>query len=198
MNVRGMISLVSGTAVLICGVLLATAAEPKAGQDQSTVQDPAAGVIQNLTLMGTTVLNPQSQKLGQIKYVLLDVQTGQATFVVLDAAVPGSSHAILVVPYQALRVSFNPSDNRQSVVLDRRPDQLRAAPQIQNNRWEMLQDPQFLEQARNFYQVRTVYTAARPIDNPPSLPSEVPHAGPVSRAALRGLGTAAGPGRFLQ
>jgi hypothetical protein len=49
---------------------------------------------------------------------------------------------------------------------------LHAAPQIQNNQWQMLQNPQFLQQARNFYQIRTYY-AARPIDNsiPPSPPS---------------------------
>jgi hypothetical protein len=54
-------------------------------------------------------------------------------------------------------------------VLDLRPDQLAAAPQIRNNQMQMLQNPQFLEQARNFYQVRT-YTAASPIETP-SLPA---------------------------
>ena len=132
----------------------------------------SAAIIQNSTLTGATVLDPQSRKLGQIKDVLLDAQTGQATFVVLDAEAPGSGHAMLVVPYQALRVSFNPADHRQSVVLGLRADQVRAAPQIQNNQWQMLQNPQFLQEARNFYQIRTYY-AARPIDNPspPSVPS---------------------------
>jgi hypothetical protein len=39
----------------------------------------------------------------------------------------------------------------------------------------MLQNPKFLEQARNFYQART-YTAAPPVDNPSpsSLPPAVP------------------------
>jgi hypothetical protein len=79
---------------------------------------------------------------------------------------------MLVVPYQALRVNVNPSDNRLSVALDLRPDQLPAAPQIQSNRWQMLQNPRFLERARSFYQPRS-YTAARPIDNSiaPSVPS---------------------------
>ena len=163
MNARWTVLLAACTAVLLCGALLATAAEPKSGQNQSAMQG-SAGIIQNSTLIGTTVLNPQSQKLGRIKDVLLDFQTGQATFVILDAEVSGSGHAMLVVPCQALRVSFNSSENRQSVVLDLRPDQLRVAPQIQDNQWQMLQNPQFLEQARSFYQPRT-YTAARPIDN---------------------------------
>ena len=164
MNARWTVSLAAATAVLLGGALRATAAEPNRGQNQPAVQG-SAGIIQDSTLMGTTVLDPQSQKLGQIKDVLFDSQTGQATFVVLDAEAPGSGHAMLVVPYQALRVSVNPSDHRQSLVLDLRPDQVRAAPQIQNNQWQMLQNPHFLQQARDFYQIRTYY-AARPIDDP--------------------------------
>jgi len=75
-------------------------------------------------------------------------------------------------------VTFNAADNRQSVVLDLRPDQVAAAPQIQSNQWQMLQNTQFLEQARNFYQIRP-YTAARPIEGPPSAPSAVNMAVPV-------------------
>ena len=104
---------------------------------------------------------------------MLDPRSGQASFVILDAEVAGSGHAMLVVPYQALRMSSSPTDKRQSVVLDLRADKMRAAPQIQDNQWQVLQNPQFLDQARNFYQART-YTAARPIDNTsmpaPSLP----------------------------
>ncbi len=163
MNARWTVSLAASIAVLLGGAILAAAAEPNVGQNQSAGQGSAA-IIRNSTLMGAPVLDPQSHKLGQIKDILLDSQTGQATFVVLDAEVPGSDHAMLVVPYQALRVSVNPPDNRQSVVLDLRPDQLRAAPQIQTNQWQMLQNPEFLQEARNFYQIRTYY-AARPIDN---------------------------------
>ena len=151
MNARWVIFLTASTALLLCVAALATAAEPNIGQTQ-------AATIRNSTLMGATVLDLQNQKLGLIKDVLLDAQSGQATFVVLDATGPTSAHAMLVVPYSALRVSINPADKSQSVTLDLRQDQLQAAPQIQNNQMQMLQDPKFLEQARNFYQPKT-YTA---------------------------------------
>ncbi len=172
MNARWISSLVAGTAVLLGGALPATAAAPNTGQNQSAVQG-SAGTIRYSTLMGATVLDPQGEKLGQIKDVLLDSQTGQATFVVVDAAAPGSGHAMLVAPYEAFWVSINPLDSRQSVLLDLRPDQLHAAPQIQNDQWQMLENPQFLEQARDFYKIRT-YTAMRPIEAPPSLPAVPP------------------------
>ncbi len=170
MKVHWTVSLAACAAVLLGGVLLANAA-PNAGQSQTAVQG-SAGVVRISALMGATVVDPQGQKkVGQIKDVLLDPQTGQASFVVLDTEVPGSGHAMLVVPYQALRVSCNPADSRQSVVLDLRAERLRAAPQIQNGQWQVLQNPQFLEQARNFYRSGT-YTAMRPIDTPPSLPAQ--------------------------
>jgi sporulation protein YlmC with PRC-barrel domain len=57
------------------------------------VQD-AAGIIRSSTLVGATVLDRQGQKLGQIENVLLDTQTGQATFVVIEAKAPGPSPAM--------------------------------------------------------------------------------------------------------
>ena len=168
MNARWMVSLAAGTALLFYGALLATAAAPSTGQNQSPIQG-SAGVVRISTLMGSTVLDLQGQKLGQIKDVLFDSQAGQTAFVVLDATIPVEGHAMLVVPYQALRVSINPSNHAPSVVLDLRPGHLHAAPQIQNDQWQVLENPQLLEQARTFYQTST-YTAARPIENPPSLP----------------------------
>ena len=83
---------------------------------------------------------------------------------------------MLVVPYRALWISVDPADHRQTVVLDLRPGQLPAAPQMQNDQWQMLQNPQFLDQARNSYQVKTYTTAASPIEemSPPSLPATSP------------------------
>ena len=124
MNARWTVSLAAGMAVLFCGSLLATAEQP-ATQD-------SARIVQNSTLVGTAVLDPQGQQLGQIRNVLFDAQSGQATFVVIDAKASNAAQAMLVVPYPALRVTFNTVDNHQTVVLDLRADQVATAPQIQN------------------------------------------------------------------
>ena len=87
MNVRWTVLPAAFTAVLLGAAVLATAAEPNLGQNQSAMPG-SAGIIPISTLTGTPVLNPQSQKLGLIKDVLLDSRTGQATFVLLDAEVP--------------------------------------------------------------------------------------------------------------
>jgi hypothetical protein len=173
MNARWKISLAAGTVMLLFGTSLAPAAEPTFVHDRSAVQG-SAGIVACSTLMGGTVLSLQGEKLGSINDIMLDPRTGQATLALVDAKIPGPDHAMLAVPFQALWVSSNPLDHRQSVTLNLRPDQVRAAPQIQSGQRQMLENPQFLEQARNFYQIKT-YTVARPIDNSsmpaPSLPS---------------------------
>ena len=126
MNGHWTFSLAAGTALLLGGALMATAAELQIGQIPSANQ-AFSGNTQVSTLVGSTVLDPQGQELGRIKDVLLDAQSGQATFVVIDAEIPASGHAILVVPYGALWVSSNPLDHRQSVMLDLRPDQVHSA-----------------------------------------------------------------------
>jgi hypothetical protein len=172
MNARWTVPLAAGMAMVLGGALRAAAAEPASA---AAIPNPpaaqAAATPQNSTFAGTAVLNLRHQKLGQIRETYFDAQTGQASFVILDAEIPGSGHAMLVVPYKALIVSFNPADHRLMATLNLQPDQLRAAPQIQNNQWQKMQDSQFLAQARDFYQI-TPYVAARPIEQPsPAAPA---------------------------
>ena len=61
MNARWIFSLAAGTAVLLCGALLATAAAPNIGQNRSPMQGSAKS-IQGSTLIGVTVLDSQGAK----------------------------------------------------------------------------------------------------------------------------------------
>ena len=153
--------------------MLTVAAEPNTVQNKPAMQGPPKA-IQDLTLVGSTVRNLSGQKLGEIQYVLLAPPTGQAKFVILAAEGPGSARMTLVVPFQALRVSFNPTEKRQVVEMNIQLDQLAAAPQIQNNQWQVLRNQQFRDQVRSFYHVFKTYTVARPIVNPSAPSTAVP------------------------
>lgn len=182
MNIRSIVSVAAMAAVLFCRGPLAASAALNVKENGSAALNPT-GTIRDLTLIGTTVLDPQGHQLGRIQHVILDTQTGQATFVVLEAVNSASKAAMLVVPYQALRVNFNPADNRQSVTLNLPPDKSSAAPQIQYKQWQLLQNPEFLDQVRNFYQIRAAYYAGSPgtsAMNAPSTP--VPMVSPAPPA----------------
>ncbi len=105
MNARWTICVAGFMGVLLFGVLLANAAAPGIGQDRSPMLG-STGTIEISKLVGMTVLDPQGQKLGWIKDVLLDSRTGQATIVVLDAGTLGSGHPMT---YSAARPIQNPS-----------------------------------------------------------------------------------------
>jgi len=168
MNRHGTFFLVVSSAVIFSGfygAVTTVAAEPNTVQNKLAMQGPPRA-IQDLTLVGSTVRTLSGQRLGEIQYVLLAPWTGQAKFVILAAEEPGSAHMTLVVPFQALRVTFNPTEKRQVVEMNIQPDQLAAAPQIQNNQWQVLQTQQFRDQVRSFYHVFKTYTVARPIVNP--------------------------------
>ena len=56
--------------------------------------------------MGTAVVDPQGQKLGRIKDLLVDSQTGQVTSVILDGKGAGLGHPMT---YTAARPIESPS-----------------------------------------------------------------------------------------
>ena len=90
MNARWTVSLAACSAMLLCGALLATAAEPNVGQNHLAMKCSAA-VIQKSTPAGTTVPGPQIQKLGKIQNVAVDTQPGtQSTAAATDN--PGASY----------------------------------------------------------------------------------------------------------
>ena len=182
MHAHWKVSLAACTLLLFYGVL-ASAADMNDCQNPSVMEGPA-GIIRTSTLVGTTVLDPQNQALGRIKDVLLDAQTGRASFVVLDAEATHASHAMLVVPYDALRVGSYPAQHRLWVVLDLRPDQVRVAPQISNNQWQMLEKPAVPGASPRFLSDQDVYRGS-PDQQPDGPDPECP------AAVVPGCGSAA-------
>jgi sporulation protein YlmC with PRC-barrel domain len=151
MNARWMLSRAAFAAVLLSTSLPATAAESNMDRNQSPTHG-SARVIENSALIGTTVLDSQGQAVGRIKNLLLDNQTGQAVFVVVDAKSAPANHATFVLPYRALRLSFNPADNRLRVAIDQRPNRMYSASQMKIDRGQQVlgHSP---EQAPNLYQL---------------------------------------------
>ena len=149
MNARWMLSRAAFAAVLLSASLPATAAESNMDRHQSPAHG-SARVIENSALIGTTVLDSQGQAVGRIKDLLFDYQTGQAVFVVVAAESAPSGHPTFVVPYRALRLSFNPEDNRPRVTMDQRPSGLYSASQMEIDQGQVIGG--LPEPARNVYQ----------------------------------------------
>jgi hypothetical protein len=127
--------------------------------------DPAR-IVRGSQLVGETILDPRSQKLGVIKDFLIDSQTARVMYVMMapEPASPvnsGEANAEwIVLPFDDLRLSTNAQGSPPMFILNLPAAQLRAAPHMRSNAWETLRDPRFIGQVQQFYRP-TEWTARR-------------------------------------
>jgi sporulation protein YlmC with PRC-barrel domain len=110
-----------------------------------------ARVVRGSTLIGRTVWDSSNQRLGVIRDIALDPSNGQVVYFILAADVPNVGSQLVVVPYDAMRVDLQGPALQPNIVLLIQPTLLRGAPRIENGRWEVLDQPQFFGQVRQFF-----------------------------------------------
>jgi len=129
----------------------ATAVQPSQPTEAMAIQAGQGQVIRGSQLIGLAVFDSSRQKLGIIRDLLVDSGTGQISFVVIGAQGAGAAAELFVAPYDVLALNVNAQDHRDFFVLNMAPAQLQRAPRIEAGRWEVINTPQFLGQARQFF-----------------------------------------------
>jgi len=100
------------------------------------------------TLIGDPIKNPQGEKLGDLKDIVLDTGKGEIVYAVLSCGgVLGVGEKLFAVPWHALRVQ---GDN-EALVLDAAPDRLKQATGFDKDHWPDAPDPGFVERGRTYY-----------------------------------------------
>jgi sporulation protein YlmC with PRC-barrel domain len=169
----------------------------------SMAQGPLPGpedggqILRSSQLIGMEVSSPDNRRLGTIEDMVVDMQGGSPTiFFVLAPAVGIPSDQLVIVPLDALQVRFDRARNTTVAIADLRMDQLRFAPHMIRNHYEVLRNRQFLTSARQFYR-RVERSAARPVGENPAQPDQGPapgkrpHGNPGQQP---GIGPQPGPG----
>jgi hypothetical protein len=134
------------------------------------------------TLIGDSVVNGADENLGDIKEIMLDMQTGQVAYAVLSfGGFMGMGDKLFAVPWQALHLD---TVNKR-FVLDIDKQQLRNAPGFDKHAWPDMADAQWTEHIHSFYGT----DPARP--GAPSMGPDVAMRGMVGGA---GAGAATGSG----
>jgi sporulation protein YlmC with PRC-barrel domain len=89
-------------------------------------------------LMGTTVENPQGQKLGKIDDVVVDFNNGRVSYCVLTV-----DHGLLASPkYLAVPLAaFQPSADRSHLILNANKDKVAQAKGFDRNNWPAVNNP---------------------------------------------------------
>jgi hypothetical protein len=100
------------------------------------------------TLIGDGVVNGADQDLGDIKEIMLDMQTGQVAYAVLAfGGFLGMGEKLFAVPWQALHLDTV----KHRFVLDVNKDRLKHAPGFNKDAWPDMADIEWANQVHTFY-----------------------------------------------
>jgi len=100
------------------------------------------------TLLGDGVVNGANEDLGDIKEIMLDMNTGQVAYAVLAfGGFLGMGEKLFAVPWQALHLD---TVNKR-FVLDIDKQRLQSAPGFDKDAWPDMADTQWANQIHSFY-----------------------------------------------
>jgi sporulation protein YlmC with PRC-barrel domain len=137
------------------------------------------------TLIGDSVVNAADQDLGDIKEIMLDMQTGQVAYAVLSfGGFLGMGDKLFAVPWQALHLD---TVNKR-FVLDIEKERLRNAPGFDKDAWPDMADAQWAQHIHSFYGTDPMRSGA------PSMGPNVAMRGMVGGGAGASTGAGAGMG----
>ena len=136
-------------------------------QDQTT---PATGQPMRMNkcslLIGTTVENPQGEKLGKIEEVVVDLDNGRVSYCVLNV-----EHKLFATPkYLAVPLAaFRPSDDNSLLILNADKDKVAQAQGFDRDNWPSVSNPVW--GAQPFWQTTPKATISAPADQNKTSPS---------------------------
>lgn len=100
------------------------------------------------TLIGDSVVNAQEEDLGDIKEIMLDMQTGQVAYAVLAfGGFLGMGEKLFAVPWQALHLDT--ANKRMVLNVDK--ERLRSAPGFDKDAWPDMSDVSWAGGIHSFY-----------------------------------------------
>lgn len=100
------------------------------------------------TLLGDTIKNPQGDTLGDLKEIMLNIETGEVAYAVLSfGGWLGMGDKLFAVPWRALRVD----DENKCLILNASKERLKSAPGFDKDHWPNFADPGFEAQVRTYY-----------------------------------------------
>lgn len=113
-----------------------------------TNEGPGPRLMGADTLMGEDVYNRQEEDLGDIKEIMIDMQSGQIAYAVLSfGGILGMGDKLFAVPWQALQLD---TVNKR-FILDVSKQRLESAPGFDKDRWPDMASAEFGSQIHGFY-----------------------------------------------
>ena len=113
-----------------------------------TPAKPGPTLVSASTLSNDDVYNRQGEKLGSIKDLMMDIQSGRVCYAVLSfGGFLSLGEKLFAVPWSALAVDTE----NQRLLLDTNEVRLKDAPGFDKDNWPNMADPFWEENIQSFY-----------------------------------------------
>lgn len=100
------------------------------------------------TLIGDTVRNQEGDKLGSVKEIMLDMETGRTAYAVLDmGGFLGIGNKLFAVPWNLIDVDTD----EHEIVVDVPKERLENAPGFDQDEWPDFSDRRWGESIHSYY-----------------------------------------------
>lgn len=100
------------------------------------------------SIIGTNVVNPKHENLGDIKEMVIDPQTGKVAYAVVSfGGFLGMGEKLFAIPFSAF--AYNPSE--KEYVLDASKERLKAAPGFDSDHWPSMSDEKWNRDLSSYY-----------------------------------------------
>lgn len=105
-------------------------------------------VMSASTLIKETVKNPQGEDLGNLKEIMLDVNTGNVAYAVLSfGGFLGMGDKLFAIPWEA----FTLNTNKEHLVLNIDKERLKDAPGFDKDNWPKTPNSDYINQVHSHY-----------------------------------------------
>jgi hypothetical protein len=135
----------------------ATTVDEGAGTVGGSGDPDSAGafVMSSESLIGNVVVNRESEDLGTIEHVMVDVPSGCLAYAVLaSGGVFGLGEKLFAIPWSALKLDAE----RKCFILDLAKARLEKAPGFDKDHWPSMADTAWATGIHHYYGVRPYWT----------------------------------------
>ena len=119
--------------------------------EHSNSSGPGPEIMDADTLIGDSVVNAAGEDLGEVKAIMLDVQSGRVAYAVLSfGGFLGMGNKLFAIPWSALTLDAG----EKRFILNIAKERLDNAPGFDKDHWPSMADASWARQLHEYYDVR--------------------------------------------
>ncbi len=111
--------------------------------------------IKASSIIGTNVVSPKGENLGDVKEVVIDPRTGKVAYAVVSfGGFLSLGEKLFAIPFSALKYNVNATNSdliQNEYVLNISRERLEKAPGFDADRWPLMSDEKWHRELHDFY-----------------------------------------------